>query len=76
MNKNYTFDQAMASYRQRSQTMRVHLRRVASQRLVNKGFEEVGSSDCNHELYNMFLEYGGDWDMVFMAGVEEYAGLN
>lgn len=75
MNKKPTFEQALESYKLRSDIGRQVLRRIASQRLVNKGFEEVGSSDINHELYSMFLEYDGDWDQLYLDALDEFAGV-
>ena len=36
------------------------LRKTAALSLVNNGFEEVGSSDVNHEIVNLF---GDAWDV-------------
>jgi hypothetical protein len=71
MNKKYTFEEAMNSFKQRSQVAQQILRRIASQRLVNSGAEEVGSSDINHELVSMCNEFGGDWDEVYLWAVNE-----
>lgn len=51
------------------------LRRIAARRIVDKGAEEVGTSDINHELVHMCNEYGGDWDQVYLDALEEYSNL-
>ncbi len=73
MNKRYTFEEAMASYKLRSEIGRRLLRNIASRRLVNHGCTEVGSSDINHELYAMFNEYNGDWDQCYIDALEDYS---
>ena len=75
MNRKYTFEEAMNSYKQRSDIGRQILRRIASHRLVNRGAEEVGTSDINHELVQMFNEFDGDWDEVYLNALDEYAGI-
>jgi len=75
MNKRYTFEEAMASYKLRSDIGRQILRRIASHRLVRHGAEEVGTSDINHELCSMFNEFDGDWDEVYLNALDEYAGI-
>jgi len=75
MNRKYTFEEAMNSYKQRSDIGRQILRRIASARLVRHGAEEVGTSDINHELVQMFNEFDGDWDEVYLNALDEYAGI-
>lgn len=75
MNKKYTFEEAMTSFKQRSDIGRRILRGIASQRLVNSGAEEVGSSDINHELCAMYNEYQGDWDQCYLDALEDFAGV-
>lgn len=48
------------------------LRRSASERLVACGFNEVGSSDTNNELYNMWHHAGGDWQKAILTEVDTY----
>lgn len=71
MNKKYTFEEAMNSFKQRSPVAQRILRNIASKRLVYGGAEEVGSSDINHELVAMCNEFGGDWDEVYLWAVNE-----
>ena len=71
MNKKYTFEEAMHSFKLRSPAAQQILRRIASQRLVWGGASEVGSSDINHELCAMCNEFQGDWDEVYMWAVNE-----
>jgi len=70
---NNTFEEAMGSFKLRSPEMQRILRRVAAERLVRQGFEEVGSSDVNGELANMFTEVNGDWDQIILAEVAGYS---
>lgn len=71
MNKKYTFEEAMHSFGLRSKVAQQMLRRIASQRLVWGGANEVGSSDINHELVAMCNEFQGDWDEVYLWAVNE-----
>ena len=75
MIKNFTFEEAMASYKLRSDSARRVLRQIASQRLSRFGAEEVGSSDINHELCAMCNEYQGDWDQCYFDALDEFACL-
>ncbi len=45
------------------------LRRSAAQRLVDRGFEEVGSSDINHELFAMWQEADQCWQTAMINEV-------
>lgn len=49
------------------------LRRCAADHLVACGFEEVGSSDTSHELYNMWKYAGGDWQKAILTEVDNCA---
>lgn len=71
----YTFEEAIASFKQRSPMGQQMLRRIAARRIVDKGAEEVGTSDINHELVHMCNEYGGDWDQIYLDALEEYSSL-
>lgn len=75
MNNKYTFEEAIKSYKARSPVAQQLLRRIAAQRLICHGFEEVGSSDVNHELCHMYNEYQGDWDQCYLDALEDYAGI-
>ena len=45
------------------------LRQVAASRLVEKGFDEVGSSDVNHELFQMWHSANKDWNKAIINEV-------
>lgn len=49
------------------------LRRCAADHLVTRGFEEVGSSDVNHELFAMWRLADKDWNKAFMLEVNAFA---
>ena len=49
------------------------LRRCASDRMVARGFEEVGSSDINHELFAMWNYADNDWHQAFINEVDAFA---
>ena len=72
MNKNYTFEQAMKAYKSRSPEFQRIIRRVASERLRGYGFEEIGTSDINHEICNICNQYQGDFDALLLEVVEEW----
>jgi hypothetical protein len=61
----YTHEQAIDLYRRMGERERQLIRRLASQRLVNRGCEEVGTSDINHEISSICNEYDGSF-VVFM----------
>lgn len=67
----YTFEQAIASFKLRSPACHQLLRRIAAQRIINGGAEEVGTSDINHELCAMCNEFNGDWDQVYLWAVND-----
>ena len=72
MSRTYTMHEAMNAYNQRSQAFKQIIRRVASQRLRNHGFEEIGTSDINHEICNICNEYCGDFDQLLLDTVEAW----
>jgi hypothetical protein len=57
-NNKPTFEEVMKVWRNTEDLIKPFLRRLAANRLIVQGFQEVGTSDTNLELYNMFLEYG------------------
>ena len=46
------------------------LRRCAADHLVERGFDEVGSSDINHELFAMWKSADQCWQTAFMNEVK------
>lgn len=45
------------------------LRKCAAERLIKSGCEEVGSSDVNHELFNMWTAAGEYWHQAIINEV-------
>lgn len=72
MNKTYTMTEAMKAYGNRSAAFKQIIRKVAVQRLISQGFEEVGTSDINHEICNICNQYQGDFDALLLEVVEEW----
>ena len=63
------FDQ----YNKLGDMTRTILRNSAVNRLVSHGFEEVGSSDVNHELFAMWNGSKGDWQQAVVTEVNRFA---
>ena len=63
------FDQ----FNEQSDLARQVLRRCAAEHLVERGFNEVGSSDVNHELFAMWQIANKDWHQAFMDEVDAFA---
>lgn len=75
MNKTYTFQEAMKVYKSRSPEFQRIIRKVASQRLISQGFEEVGTSDINHEICNICNQYQGDFDELLLEVIQEWGAM-
>ena len=45
------------------------LRKCAADHLVERGYEEVGSSDVNHELFSMWTNAGEYWHQAIINEV-------
>ena len=73
----YTFEEAMNLYQKQCDLTRRLVRRLASQRLVYGGAQEVGTSDINHEVYAICREYDGDFEEAAtdFINLGEYAGI-
>lgn len=54
---NTNWDEAMAWWKSYSVTLQQAIRRIASDKLVEEGAEEVGSSDVNHKVYHIYQQY-------------------
>ena len=70
MNNTNTLDcfkSIMDSYRELSQTMKWAVRRCASDRLIEDGAEEVGSSDINHAIVALYKECGSFGNIIIKA---------
>jgi hypothetical protein len=72
MNKTYTFEQAMALWKKLSNQEQRILRSMAARRLVWQGFNEVGTSDVNHEICNMCNECAGDYRTIMHEYLEDF----
>jgi hypothetical protein len=72
MIKQYTLEEAIDAFKKQTEITRRLIRRFASQRLVAHGAQEVGSSDINHEIRNIFSEYDGDYEDAVMDFVNIY----
>jgi hypothetical protein len=57
----YTFEESIDLYRRMGELERRMIRSLASRRLVQRGAEEVGTSDINHELCAICNEYNGSF---------------
>jgi len=68
-NWNICFDQFNAM----SEMVRHILRRCAADRLSCKGFDSIGSSDINHELFAMWRQSNQCWQTAMINEVEVFA---
>lgn len=73
MNNNNVFEtswkQCFSEYKLLSQTLQQILRSCAAQHLIDKGNEEVGSSDTSHELFSMWKISDKNWSEVVINEV-------
>jgi hypothetical protein len=72
MIKQYTFEEARDAFAKQTEITQRLIRRFASQRLIAHGAAEVGSSDINHEMHNIYSEYAGDYEDAVMDFVNIY----
>lgn len=76
-NKTYSFQEvwteAFSQYRLLGPLMKNILRNAATNRLVERGFEEVGTSDVNHELFHMWEIANYDWQKAALIEVDNFA---
>ena len=68
-----TWANAFTQYLYLGDMMKNILRNSATRRLVNRGFEEVGSSDVNHELFAMWQSANYDWQKAAVVAVNDFA---
>lgn len=66
MSHEEKWDEAMNWWKSHSTILQQAIRRTASDKLVEQGAEEVGSSDVNHAVFQMYQEYksSGNPDIV------------
>jgi hypothetical protein len=72
MNKTYTFEEAIELWKKLTEKERSIMRHIASRRLVWQGFNEVGSSDINHEIHQICNEYDGDYRAIMDEYLEDF----
>ena len=61
MMNRYTFEESINLYRRMGELERQVIRRLASERIVRRGANEVGTSDINHEICSICNEYDGSF---------------
>jgi hypothetical protein len=61
MMNRYTFEESINLYRRMGELERQVIRRLASERIVRRGANEVGTSDINHEICAICNEYDGSF---------------
>ena len=71
-----TWTECFSQYRLLGPMMKNILRNSAVNRLVEHGFEEVGSSDVNHELFAMWQCAKNDWQQAALTEVDNFAHRN
>lgn len=68
----YSFEQAMALWKALPEKEKLNIRSIAARRLVWQGFNEVGSSDVNHEVHRICNEYDGDLRAIQDEYLEDF----
>ena len=68
MNNKWT--ECFELYNILSPDLRMVLRKCATNRLVQSGADEVGSSDINHELFSMWTAANGFWHQAILNCVD------
>ena len=73
MNNNNAFEtswkQCFSEYKLLSQALQQILRSCSVQHLIDRGCEEVGSSDVSHELFSMWNCSEKNWEKVVINEV-------
>jgi len=59
-----TFDQVMTEFKALTHIMKQACWQYATATLVDAGFNEVGSSDVNHQIVKLYNEHGSFQDMM------------
>ena len=67
---NEIWEECFSQYRLLGSITQNILRNCAAEHLVNRGFEEVGSSDVNHELFAMWETASKNWQKAILAEVD------
>ena len=69
MMNNNKWTECFELYNILSPDLKQILRKCAADRLIQSGAEEVGSSDVNHELFNMWTNAEGYWHQAILNEV-------
>jgi hypothetical protein len=69
MKNKKTFEEIMTEYRALGDMMRTMVRNTAVMELREWGFEEIGSSDVNCQIVDLYNSYGG-FDEIVRHGLE------
>jgi len=67
MNNKWT--ECFELYKTLSPDLKQVLRKCATDRLIQSGAQEVGSSDVNHELFTMWTAADGFWHQAILNEV-------
>lgn len=67
---NETWNECFSQYRLLGGLTQAMLRKWAADFLVERGFDEIGSSDINHSLFGMWEAAGGDWQKAILIEVD------
>ena len=68
-----TWAKAFTQYLYLGSLTKTILRNSAAMRLKEKGFDEIGSSDINHELFHMWQIANYDWEKAVIIEVDNFA---
>jgi hypothetical protein len=68
----YSFEQAIELWKKLPDKERLNIRSIAARRLVWQGFNEVGTSDVNHEIVSICNEYDGDFRAIQDEYLEDF----
>ena len=69
MKNKKTFEEVMAEYKTLGDMMQRMVRKTASMELREWGVEEIGSSDINCQIVDLYNSYGG-FDEIVRHGLE------
>lgn len=67
------WNEAFHSFKLLSKDIQSILRNCAVQHMIERGCEEVGSSDVNHELFSMYRTGRKSWQQVVIDELEDFA---
>ena len=80
MNNNNTFnqdwEQCFSQYRVLSSAYQQILRSIATKQLIDSKFEEIGSSDINFTLFNLWKSGNKNWNDSLMNAFNEFSFAN